>query len=67
MNDYKQTLQHLRVREVAALTGMGVSTIWAKCKAGEFPKPIKLSTRLTCWKASEVQAWLESKGGQQNG
>lgn len=64
MTNYKETLQHLRVREVAALTGMGVSTVWAYVKANKMPAPTKISSRLTVWKASEIKAWLESKGGQ---
>ena len=33
-------------------------TLWRKVKAGTFPKPIKLSERVTCWKVSEVRAWM---------
>lgn len=37
------------------------ATLWRKVKSGEFPKPVKLSERITAWKTSEVNAWLESK------
>ncbi|EOX7542738.1 AlpA family phage regulatory protein [Acinetobacter baumannii] len=43
------------------LLGMGESTIWEKVKRGEFPKPIKISPRITCWKKSDIINWLESK------
>ncbi len=33
-------------------------TLWRKVKAGTFPKPVKLSERVTCWKVSEVRAWM---------
>lgn len=59
--------KYLRVKEVAMLTSMGVSTIWALTKRGDFPAPIKLSPRVTVWPKFAVQAWLESKGGQDNG
>ena len=33
-------------------------TLWRKVKAGTFPKPIKLSERVTAWKVGTVRAWL---------
>ncbi len=37
-------------------------TLWRKVAAGTFPKPIKLSERVTCWKVSEVRAWMTAQG-----
>lgn len=34
------------------------ATLWRKCKAGEFPKPVKLSERVTAWRVADVRAWL---------
>lgn len=39
------------------------ATLWRKCKAGEFPKPRKLSLRVTAWNVGEVRAWLKSQSG----
>jgi prophage regulatory protein len=36
-------------------------TLWRKVKAGTFPRPIKLSNRITCWKVGEVRAWIDSQ------
>ena len=36
-------------------------TLWRKVKAGTFPKPIKLSERITAWKVGEVRAWLNAQ------
>ena len=36
-------------------------TLWRKVKAGTFPKPVKLSERVTCWKVSEVRAWMTAQ------
>jgi predicted DNA-binding transcriptional regulator AlpA len=30
-------------------------------KAGEFPKPIKLSERVTAWKVEDVRAWMQAR------
>jgi prophage regulatory protein len=36
-------------------------TLWRKVAAGTFPKPIKLSERVTCWRVSEVRAWMTAQ------
>lgn len=43
------------------LLPLGESTIWEKVKRGKFPAPIKLSERVTVWRLSDVQAWIESR------
>lgn len=35
------------------------STWWSGVKAGRFPPSIKLSARVTCWKAEEILELLE--------
>ena len=37
-------------------------TLWRKVKAGTFPKPIKLSERVTAWRVGEIRAWLREQG-----
>lgn len=37
-------------------------TLWRKVKAGTFPKPIKLSKRVTAWRVGEIRAWLREQG-----
>lgn len=42
------------------------ATLWRKCKSGEFPKPVKLSERVTAWRVEDVRQWLAAhaaKGG----
>jgi prophage regulatory protein len=34
------------------------ATFWRKVKAGQFPAPIKLGDRITCWKVGSVRQWL---------
>lgn len=51
----------LRVKEVVKKTGLGKSTIWSWVKDGKFPKPIKLSERISAWKESDIDAWIEGK------
>jgi len=36
-------------------------TLWRKVKAGTFPKPVKLSERVTAWKVGTVRAWMAAQ------
>ncbi len=36
-------------------------TLWRKVRAGTFPQPIKLSAGMTCWRVSEVRAWMAAQ------
>ena len=56
---------YVRASELLRFIPWGRSTLWAKCKAGAFPKPVKLSTRITAWRAEDVWAWIEAQAGGQ--
>lgn len=51
----------LRLPQVAEITGLGKSTVWLWVKEGKFPKPIKLSPRVTVWKLSELEDWISKQ------
>ncbi|MDD5479505.1 AlpA family phage regulatory protein [Rhodoferax sp.] len=36
-------------------------TLWRMVKLGKFPKPTKLSTRVTAWQAGQVRAWMAAQ------
>lgn len=36
-------------------------TLWRKVKEGSFPKPIKLSKRVTAWEVRAVRQWLAAR------
>ncbi len=36
-------------------------TLWRKVKAGTFPRPVKLSERVTAWKVADVRAWIAAQ------
>lgn len=50
----------LDVKQVAGLLNIGVSTVWALVKEGRFPEPIRLTSRCTRWRRSDVVAWAET-------
>lgn len=43
---------------IPAIVPFSSPTLWRKVKAGTFPKPVKLSPRVTAWKVEDVRAWL---------
>ncbi len=37
------------------------ATLWRKCKAGQFPKPVKLSERVTAWRVGDIRQSLHAQ------
>jgi prophage regulatory protein len=48
-------------RGIAPLIPVSRSTWFDGVKAGRFPKPIKLSERVTAWRSDEIFALVEKK------
>lgn len=54
---------HVRVGVVAALCGVSIATIWRRARLGVFPRPRKLSDRVTAWNVAEIRHALNSGRG----
>lgn len=57
----------LRVKDVAALLSVGVSTVWYWVAQGKFPQPFRVG-RTTLWRQTDIQKWLDDQatgGGDQ--
>ncbi|UHL65571.1 AlpA family phage regulatory protein [Paralcaligenes sp. KSB-10] len=54
---------YVRLPTVAAVCGIGKSTVWEWCRKGRFPAPIKLSMRVSAWSVDDVRAWLADPNG----
>lgn len=53
------TLNILRRREVERRVGLTRSPLYARIKAGTFPKPVQLGNgRAVGWLAHEIDSWL---------
>lgn len=48
----------LRFPQVKDMTGLSRTTVWRMEKAGNFPKSRAISSRMTVWKESEINAWM---------
>ena len=54
---------YLRVKQIAQLLSIGKSTWWLWVKEGKAPAGIKFGNRVTVWKASDIQAFIDSFSG----
>ena len=56
-----QLIQGTRQTVAGAPLPFSAPTLWRKVKEGSFPKPIKLSARVTAWRVGDIRAWLTSR------
>ena len=53
---------YVRLTQVIALVPFSKSTLWRQVKTGAFPKPVKLSARITAWRVEDVRQWIGTHG-----
>lgn len=51
----------IRINELIEKTGIARSTIWLWVSEDKFPKPIKLSPRITVWEEDKIEDWMNKK------
>lgn len=57
----------LSIREVCALTSLSRTTLWAKIKSGQFPRPIRLGGGIRkAFIAEEIDAWVAARIAERN-
>jgi prophage regulatory protein len=52
----------MRISDVMQRTRLARSTVWLWVKQGKLPAPIKLSERVTVWRESTLNAWMNEQG-----
>lgn len=59
----------VRQPQVLALVPISKSTLWRRIQARSFPQPLKLSERVTVWRAEDIRHWIErqARGGLAGG
>lgn len=50
-------------RGIEPLLPIGRSTFLAGVKSGKYPKPIKLGSKTTCWRKSDIVELINNLGG----
>lgn len=48
----------LRQPQVLAFVPISKSTLWRRIQARTFPEPLKLSQRVTVWRAEDIRRWI---------
>jgi len=44
---------------IPAIVPVGASTWWAGVRSGRYPKPVKLSERITAWRVEDIRGLIE--------
>lgn len=53
----------LRQWQVLAFVPISKSTLWRRVHVGSFPEPVKLSARITVWRAEDLRRWIDAAAG----
>jgi predicted DNA-binding transcriptional regulator AlpA len=48
---------------IPSIVPFSSATLWRKIQNGTFPKPVKLSERITAWEVKQVREWLDARKG----
>lgn len=56
---------YVRLPVVAEVCGIAKSTVWKWAGTGQFPKPVKLASRVSAWQVEAIRAWLADPSGWQ--
>lgn len=57
----------LRLEQVLERIPVSKSTWWAGVRSGRFPESIRMGERLTMWRESDIDTWIEkiSEAGEE--
>jgi prophage regulatory protein len=61
METHSTQRRALRVKSVIERTGLSKTHLYRLIQAEKFPRPVKLSERVSVWDAALVDQWLSSK------
>jgi prophage regulatory protein len=51
----------IKLKQVMDCTGLARSTVYKFMADGQFPKPVKLGSKMVAWVESEIQEWVNEK------
>lgn len=57
----------LRQWQVLTFVPISKSTLWRRVQVGSFPEPLKLSTRITVWRAEDLRRWIDAAASSPGG
>lgn len=57
----------VRSQEVRRITGTSNAALHRMILRGDFPRPIRIGTRLRAWPATQVRAWIAAREKEARG
>lgn len=57
----------IRQKQLLTKIPFSKATLWRKVRNGTFPKPFKLSEKVTVWQVSDIEEWLEKLHSKASG
>lgn len=63
---YIERERFLRLKQVLEIFPVSSSTWWAGVKDKKFPQPIRICSRITVWKASEIFQMIKEMSNDQD-
>jgi prophage regulatory protein len=54
----------VRLKTILTVIPVGKSTFWEGVKTGRFPRPHKISTRCTAWRAEDIHSLIKQLAEQ---
>jgi len=58
-----QALVRLQFLIAWSVIPFSTSTLWRKCRTGDFPAPVRVSNQITAWRVGDIREWLKDPGG----
>ena len=55
-----------RRKQVEFQTGLSRSGIYKMMSEGNFPLPVKLTSKAVAWRSDEIEAWINSRTSRSN-
>ena len=52
----------VRISDILPIIPISSATLWRRVRFGTFPKPIKLSEKVTAWRAEDIRNWIDQQG-----
>lgn len=51
----------IRRKDVQAQTGLARSTLYKLVSSGDFPAPVRITTKAVAWTRSDVDSWIAGR------
>jgi predicted DNA-binding transcriptional regulator AlpA len=50
---------YIRQSQLLEIVPFSAATLWRNVANGSFPSPVKLSARVTAWRAEDIRSWMD--------